>query len=324
MNKKQLLILAFLSLFIFKDAFSWGFYAHRNINKYAIFLLPEPLIGFYKPHMEYLSEHAIDPDKRAQVSQDEAVKHYIDIDHFGDKPFEIMPKKWADAKNKFTEDSLKTYGILPWNISWVFYDLVDAFKSKNMDRILYISASLGHYVADATMPLHTTEYYDGKTMEQKGIHAFFETRMVELFLEDWDFFVGQAEYVKHPLDKAWTLVEASHNTIDSIFMADELLRKEFPTDRKFVVEQKWGGNKRQFSKEYGIAFNTYTNYLVERQFKKAIHAVASIWYSAWVNAGQPDLEEFQNKKISPKHQAELEEIDRKFQEAYDENQEYIH
>jgi hypothetical protein len=310
------LILLSLLLFSYSNAFSWGFLAHRNINRYAVYILPEPMIGFYKNHIEYLSEHAIDPDKRSQVSHDEAVKHYIDIDIYGDNPFEIMPKEWKDATAMFTEDTLKEYGILPWNVEWVFGNLVNAFKSKDVDRILYISASLGHYIADATVPLHTSQYYDGKEMRQKGIHAFWETRMVELFLEDWDFFVGKAEYIKDPLGKAWELVEQSHAEVDTVFDAEINLRTLFPEDKKFVIDQKYSGNKPQISKEYGISFNAYTKFMVERQFKIAIKMVASFWYSAWVNAGQPDLDGLENVDISAKHQAELDEIDQKFQDAY--------
>jgi hypothetical protein len=29
--------------------------------------------------------------------------------------------------------------------------------------------------------------------------------------------------------------------------------------------------------------------MVERRMRAAIHAVASVWYTAWIDAGQPDL-----------------------------------
>jgi len=42
----------------------WGFYGHKRINRVAIFTLPPEMFGFYKEHIEYLTEHAVDPDKR--------------------------------------------------------------------------------------------------------------------------------------------------------------------------------------------------------------------------------------------------------------------
>ena len=43
---------------------SWGFLAHQTINKKAIPGLPEPLLTFYSEHVQFLSDHAVDPDKR--------------------------------------------------------------------------------------------------------------------------------------------------------------------------------------------------------------------------------------------------------------------
>ena len=43
---------------------SWGFHAHRIINRSAVYTLPIEIALFFKKHIEYISEHAIDPDKR--------------------------------------------------------------------------------------------------------------------------------------------------------------------------------------------------------------------------------------------------------------------
>ena len=40
------------------------------------------------------------------VIKQEAPRHYIDIDHYGKNPFDIMPKEWNDAVNKFTKDTI--------------------------------------------------------------------------------------------------------------------------------------------------------------------------------------------------------------------------
>ena len=42
----------------------WGFYAHKLINRMAVFTLPEDLIEFYKSNLDYITSHAIDADKR--------------------------------------------------------------------------------------------------------------------------------------------------------------------------------------------------------------------------------------------------------------------
>ena len=103
-----------LFLFISFHAFCWGFYAHRKINYYAVFLLPPEMISLYKPNIEFITEHAIDPDKRRYAIPEEGPRHYIDIDNYGKYPYDSLPRRWTDAVAKFTEDSLNANGIVPW------------------------------------------------------------------------------------------------------------------------------------------------------------------------------------------------------------------
>jgi hypothetical protein len=61
---------------------AWGFYGHKRINRVAVFTLPPEMFGFYKEHIEFLTEHSVDPDKRRYAVEGEAQRHYIDLDHF--------------------------------------------------------------------------------------------------------------------------------------------------------------------------------------------------------------------------------------------------
>ncbi len=38
--------------------------------------------------------------------------------------------------------------------------------------------------------------------------------------------------------------------------------------------------------------------MIERRMRQSIFAVASFWYTAWVNAGQPDLTALSKKQFS--------------------------
>ncbi len=112
--KKALLIISF-SIIHYKS-YCWGFYAHQKINYYALFLLPPEMMVLYKPNITFLSEHAVDPDKRRYAVPEEGPRHYIDIDHYGKYPYDSLPRKWNDAVVKFGEDDLNKYGIVPWHI----------------------------------------------------------------------------------------------------------------------------------------------------------------------------------------------------------------
>src|SRR5271154_6722375 len=104
--------LFFISLLLISSlrSYCWGFYAHQKINYYAVFLLPPQMLVLYKPNINFLSQHAVDPDKKRYIVATEGPHHYIDIDHYGKYPFTELPRKWADAVNKFSEDTLRTYG----------------------------------------------------------------------------------------------------------------------------------------------------------------------------------------------------------------------
>lgn len=79
----------------------WGFYGHRKINEIAVFSLPPELFGFYKSNIKYITDHAVDPDKRRYATKHEGVRHYIDLDKWGSYPFEDVPRNFDEAIMKY-------------------------------------------------------------------------------------------------------------------------------------------------------------------------------------------------------------------------------
>lgn len=288
---------------------TWGFYAHRQINYLAIFTLPEPIFGFYKENSYFLKEHAVDPDKRRYSVKGEAQRHFIDIDHYCHTddcdPFEVVPKYWNDAVEKLSDDTLQAYGILPWHLNTMYYRLKKAFENKDTKRILRVSAELGHYIGDAHVPLHTTENYNGQMTNQVGIHGFWESRLPELYDKDYDFFVGKAKYIEDPLDEAWSVVKASHAALDSVLTFERDLNEEWPSDKKYAHEERGVTMMRVYSAEYSAEYHRRLDGQVERRMTGAIITLGSFWYSAWLDAGQPELESF-DKIVTEEFSKELE------------------
>ena len=277
---------------------SWGFYGHKRINRMAVFTLPPEMVTFYKQHIEFITNHAVDPDKRRYGVEGEAPRHYIDIDHYGEHAFDSVPKLWKAAIAKYTEDTLMAYGIVPWQIEKHYYKLVNAFKDGNLDRILHYSADLGHYIADAHVPLHTTENYNGQLTNQKGIHGFWESRIPELKAEDYDYFVGRARYVDSPIKSAWKVVYDSHMAVDSVLKFEAMLNKDFPVDQKYALESRGSVLTKVYSVEYTNRYDMMIKGQVERRMRESIIMVGSLWYTAWVNGGKPNLEKLGEKDIS--------------------------
>ena len=290
---------------------TWGFYGHKKINRLAIFTLPPELFPLYKKHIEYLTDHAVDPDKRRYAVKGEAERHFIDIDHYvkpGEDPFEIMPERWYDAVEKFSEDTLRAYGIVPWHLQTMLYRLKDAFEAKDLNRILKVSAEFGHYIGDAHVPLHTTENYNGQMTGQKGIHGFWESRLPELFSEDYDLFVGQAKYIERPLDKIWDIIKGSHYALDSVFDFERQLTEFFGSDRKYAYEQRGAVMMKTYSKEFSQAYHEMLDGMVERRMYSAIYHTGSFWYTAWKMAGEPNINDIMNGIITFSEEEEVDSL----------------
>ena len=283
-------IISVTGIFLLSFGYYWGFYAHQRINKLAVFTLPPEMIGFYKKNIEYITTASVNPDKRRFFSPDEAPRHYLDLDHYGDSALFTMPRYWNEAVSKYSEDTLKAYGILPWHINRMYYQLRDAFAVRDPDRILRLSAELGHYVADAHVPLHTTENYNGQLTGQEGIHAFWESRLPELFSNNYDFFVGTAEHLPNVQLAAWQMIESSHRAVDSVLREEKKLAEKFG-ERKYSFESKGKQTQKVYAQEYARAYHDVLDGMVEKQMRAAIRMVGSIWYTAWVDAGQPDIKQ---------------------------------
>ncbi|WP_026902904.1 zinc dependent phospholipase C family protein [Pedobacter glucosidilyticus] len=311
-NTKKLLIIL-LPLVILLC--SWGFFAHKRINRLAVFTLPKDLISFYKSNINYITDHAVDPDKRRYADSLEAPRHYLDADHYGKAPFDSIPKKWNDAVKKYSEDTLKAYGIVPWHIERVYYRLVKAFKDRDSVQILRHSADIGHYIADAHVPLHTTENYNGQLTGQIGIHGFWESRLPELFADRYDYFVGRAKYIDNPLNEAWKIVENTYTMLDSTLLFEKQLSKSFPSDRKYSYSERNNKVIREYSAEYSEAYHKALDGMVERQMRKSILSVGSFWYSAWVDAGQPDMKNLIRKDQSLEEKQLVEKEEQLYQKG---------
>jgi hypothetical protein len=286
---------------------SWGFYAHYRINRFAVFILPKAMSGFYRANIQYITEHAISADKRRYVDSTEAPRHYLNADHYGKNPFGNIPQNWDDAALKFTADTVIKYGTVPWTIQYNYYRLVKAFKEHDTTAILNTSANLGHYVADAHVPLHLTQNYNGQLTNQTGLHALWESRIPELFGDHYSLYAGKARYIDNPLAEAFKICRTSFKCVDSVLILERMLNKSFPPDKKYIIEKKGKRQVTNYSEAYAKAYQAMLKGMVQRRMRSAILSVGSFWYSAWVDAGQPDLSKLIAQPLSKDDMAKIQE-----------------
>ncbi len=295
-----------LILLIPQLARCWGFFGHRQINHYAVFLLPPEMLLFYKPHLNYITDHSVDPDKRRYAVKEEGPRHYIDLDKYGNDPRKNIPLRWNEAVDRFSADTLNAHGIAPWWIQTMLYRLTNAFRDKNQLAILKLSSELGHYIGDIHVPLHASSNHNGQHTGQHGIHGFWESRIPELLAEkEWDFFIGKAGYIDNPAVFIWDRAFESAAAADTVLRFEKKLSQQFPGSGKYAFEERNGTLIRQYSSAYTIRYNRMLNNMVERRMRQSIYAVASFWYTAWVNAGQPELRSMAGIQTSEKDSVEI-------------------
>lgn len=279
-----------LVLFFFKDANAWGFFAHRFINKQACYNIPIPLYSFYNQHINYIETHATDPDNRRGFLEGEACRHFLDGDYYERvSPFDTLPKRWVDAVAKYSQDTLLKHGIVPWHCQRMLQWLVKAFSEKNTERILQLSAELGHYIADANVPLHTTSNYNGQLTGQHGVHAFWESRIPEKSASSFPIFVSEAEFIPNFKDSIWVAIEHSYSLVKNVLDGEMKIRKTFPEESKFGYFLKNGKPLKRESNLYIEAFQQTLGTMVSDQMKHSIFLISSAWYTAWILAGEPDM-----------------------------------
>lgn len=265
----------------------WGFWAHKFINRMAVYRLPPELSPFFKAHIAFISENAVNPDRRRYAVVGEAERHFIDLDAY---PGDTLPETWPEAVNRYGEESLRKHGIAPWYLQKHLYLLTEAFREKKTDRIIRLATDLGHYVADIHVPLHTTRNYNGQLSGQDGIHAFWESRLPEKYANEYEFWVGPVAYLPNTTETLWATVRHTHAACDSVLSFERKIYTSLPEGRRYAYEMRNQVLVKLQSAEFTDAYHKMLDGQVERQMRSAIRLIGDFWYTCWVNAGQPVLD----------------------------------
>ncbi|PKM97414.1 MAG: hypothetical protein CVU79_08210 [Elusimicrobia bacterium HGW-Elusimicrobia-3] len=229
-------------------------------------LLPAEMKSF-KSCAEYLVSQSAAPDEWKGFLDGEQYRHYVDIDFFGPPPFGSIRKSLNDVIEKYGEGEAVSNGVVPWTIA-EHCEMLTLFlkSSETFNYAMLCAAVMGHYVADAHQPLHTTENYDGQYTGNQGIHFRYESRTADVFFDGAVPRADNVRYVADPLNFAFDFIIDSHDKISVILAADT----------------GHGNNLR--------ALWADTADMTRRQVEKAAEDLASLWYSAWKNAGSPKME----------------------------------
>ncbi len=295
-------------------SYAWGVWGHSKINRGAILALPKEMGMFFYNHADYITEEAVAPDIRKYTMGDksEFPRHYIDLEDYRYTSPAGMPRTIDAAKAKFGKDSVDKYGTLPWTIQEVTAKLTVAMREKNKAEILFLAANLAHYIGDAHMPLHTSTNHDGQLTGQRGIHALWESQLPEQFGKNYSLYVRNVRYLPDVEKATWDIIDSSHKLVSVLLYNDWKLRDGKPIEMLYKIaptgqpeENKYGQKTHAY--EYAHVYHELLAGMVENQMRAAIAATANYWYTAWVNAGKPDLSDLDPKYITDRNKKFYEE-----------------
>ncbi len=289
--KKSYQILIILTMTLHLKGYSielmkpWGFFAHKKINTLAIYTLPLEMVTFYKRHQKEIEDLSVLPDQRRYIMDQEASRHYIDLDRY--EISAIQYTNWSEITQKINPDSLVKHGIVPWHIPILYQQLKYAFVRRDTIKIIKLSAEMGHYIGDLHVPLHTTSNYDGQKTGQSGLHAFWESRIPELLNESLEELVGPATFIPNITKSTWDWVLESHTQVKILIDQEAKLNATFRQSKKYTFEKKGNVLQKNYSVEYSKKYHQVLGHQIEDRFQRAYKHVGDIWYSAWIEAGQP-------------------------------------
>ena len=275
-------------------AFAWGQWGHKHISHSAVFALPESMQRFFFNHIDYITEAVVVPDLRRALINDrnEPPRHFIDVEDFK-TPISSFPKTSKEAYEKYDSAFLNKAGYLPWYMQDLTEKLTNAFKKKNKSEILFLAADLSHYIGDANQPLHTSSNYNGQLTNQKGVHALWESTLPQMFAGTYTFKAERAQFIADIPAATLNIIARSHALVDTLLAEEKEVRSRFTKDNMYKKDSSGKTvmfyNSPFFSVEYAKEFNTALGGMIQKQLLLSIHDVASFWYTAWVNAGSPDL-----------------------------------
>ena len=262
-----------LVFLLWLSAGGWGSNAHRFINRTTVRHLPGQMILFIQDS-SFFELHSTDADQRRN-SQDtsmfaEAPRHFIDIDDYPD--FHNLPRSFDSVIALYGWARVKANGTVPWATIWNYDSLVAQLARGDWTKATLTASDLGHYVGDAHQPLHVTKNYDGQFTNNNGVHSRYETTMLSstYYLSALYIVPDSVRYIGGRINFVFDYLFHSNSLIDTIFHGDT------------YAKAASGG---AFNTTYYAELWNRTRVITLDQMQRGTKALASLWYSAWVDAG---------------------------------------
>lgn len=278
---KRILFISGLGLSVMGSC--WGFYGHKLIGEWSMYSLPEDMFAFYYTNKQYVIESTVLPDVLKNSVPKEYCRHYIDLEHY-DSISHLRFNTDSCLQNTLCFDR----GILPFIITSEYNKLITAFRNRNPESILRQSGVLSHYCSDLCVPLHTTENYNGQLTGQIGIHALWESFLLEQYSDTYNLYDITAKIEENIEARILLELNQAHRLLKPLLDSHKGCMEQYK-EHTFGFYNRKGQIQEGYSEEFQDCFHKKVSHQIEQQIKQSIQLTSDLWYSAWVLANKPNL-----------------------------------
>ena len=247
-------------------AVAWGPEGHREIGEKAIESLRDPLRDYFEEHEDRFQELLDDP------ARDRAPSHFF-LERYDEFPFWDVPSTRELALRRFSEEQISANGDLLWRLAEAWDALVEAFSDADFDLALELAADVAWLTAEIGVPPNVSAVGDGQPTSQEGLARRFDTELIEAFADDLRVRDTSGVFLDRPHEFIRSLPLKAHIWVDNISFVDETSRRGITGYDRYYLEGMWielGG-------------------LVSAIMSDAARDTASLWYTAWIRAGRPEV-----------------------------------
>ncbi len=270
----------------------WGRHGHEMAARAAATELPDAMPGFFRAAADPLVYLDPEPDRwrRSDAPAEqraESPDHYVHLENVPPGALDA-PDRWSFLERleaAGVAHPARDVGFLPWRILELYQRLTTEFRlwrhasPPERDwieaRVVNDAGILGHYVTDASQPLHTTIHHGGWARgvpnpegftTDPALHTRFETGFVDAHVRLEDVVAAERKEPRTLADP-WAAilahVEEAHRAVPELYRLerDVGFRRDGPADpeaKAFTVERLAAGASM----------------------------LRDLWWSAWVASGK--------------------------------------
>jgi hypothetical protein len=271
-------------------AFAWGEKGHLMINELAIDAAASRLPEFMQAAKAHLIYNAYEPDRwreewQSPLNAAQAADHFFDSEYWGAISTIEANRYLFMEKVAAKKVELVDIGYLPYAIVENYGRLVNAFRQwrnaktpSNREsaraNAVYVAGVLGHYVGDASQPMHMSIHYNGwadsvanpkNFTKDRSLHNRYETAYVNTAVN-----IANARPKVRPPERLKDVFSSTKNHLIQGF-ADLEPMYELEKTGEFNPEQP---------RPKGTDF-------ISTQLARAATMLSNLWYTAWLESGEP-------------------------------------